>query len=149
MQAWLTEKDHSYKVLFEKEQASVTKGGKTVLNSNRRNGLYYLEFDKPEETANFTPSDESEIMKWHKKLGHVNERDPKEMEPKSLYSSSSQDPVDEPSPSSGRSQRDVRPPAWTKDYELIRCVTMVTSENNDDNDCSLLTYKEAVTGTNR
>lgn len=39
----------------------------------------YLEFGKLEETANFTPS-ESEIMKSHKKLGHVNERDLKEMD---------------------------------------------------------------------
>ncbi|CAH2066607.1 unnamed protein product, partial [Iphiclides podalirius] len=70
-------------------------------------------------------------------------------EPNPLYSSSSQDPIDEPSPSSGRPQRDRRPPAWTKDYELSRCVTMFTSENNDDYDCSLLTYKEAVTGTDR
>ncbi|CAH4038775.1 unnamed protein product [Pieris brassicae] len=44
-------------------------------------------------------------------------------------------------------QRDVRPPAWTKDYELSRCETMFTSDNNDDFDCSLLTYKEAVAGT--
>lgn len=41
----------------------------------------------------------------------------------------------------------MRAPAWTKDYELSRCVTMFTSENNDD--CSLLTFKEAVTGTDR
>lgn len=41
----------------------------------------------------------------------------------------------------------MRAPAWTKDYELSRCVTMFTSENNDD--CSLLSFKEAVTGTDR
>lgn len=101
-----------------------------------------------EKREDFTPEPETEQIEIPEKRKNNNKNLPFQ-EPNPLYSSSSQDPVDEPSPSSGRPQRDERPPAWTKDYELSRCVTMFSSENNDDYDCSLLTYKEAVTGTNR
>ncbi|CAH2035178.1 unnamed protein product, partial [Iphiclides podalirius] len=103
-----------------------------------------------EKRGDLTPEPETEQIEIEipEKRNKVNENLPF-LEPNPLYSSSSQDPVDEPSPSSGRPQRDVRPPAWTKDYEVSRSLTMFTSENNDDYNCSLLTYKEAVTGTDR
>ncbi|CAF4951965.1 unnamed protein product [Pieris macdunnoughi] len=101
-----------------------------------------------EKREDHTPEPETEQIEIQETRNKINENLPFQ-ESNPLYSSSSQDPVDEPFFSSGRPQRDVRPPAWTKDYELSRCVTMLTSENNDDYDCSLLTYKEAVTGTDR
>lgn len=67
--------DHGYTVVFQKDQALLKdSSGKTVLKAKRNNELYYIEFDEIEK-ANAVEGNDTNIMRWHKKLGHLNESD--------------------------------------------------------------------------
>lgn len=71
--------DRGHKVIFEKEKAYVVeKTGKMTLTARKKNGLYYFESGR-KESAKYTPQNGSDIMEWHRKLGHINERDLKKM----------------------------------------------------------------------
>lgn len=55
--------------------------GKIVLKANRKNDLYYMSFDEIEK-ANAV--EDTNIMKWHKRFGHLNEFDLKAASKKSI-----------------------------------------------------------------
>lgn len=75
--AKITDKGNT--VIFEKEKAHIVeKTGKTILTARKRDGLYYFE-SGCKATANYTPKKDSNIMEWHRKLGHINEIDLKKM----------------------------------------------------------------------
>ena len=72
----ITEKGN--KVIFEKEKAFIMENdGTVILTAKKSNDLYYLEFDESNETAKYTRTtgNDSKIMQWHRKLGHINEKD--------------------------------------------------------------------------
>lgn len=67
--------DYGYTVIFQKNQALIkNSSGKTVIKANRENDLYYMKFDEVEK-VNAVEENDTNIMKWHKKLGHLNESD--------------------------------------------------------------------------
>lgn len=69
--------DHGYTVLFQENQALVKdKKGTVVFKATRKNDLYYINFNVSEK-VNITTENNTNIMKWHKKLGHLNEADMK------------------------------------------------------------------------
>lgn len=72
--------DRGHKVIFEKDKAYIVeKSGEVSLTAQRRDGLYYFEFEK-KEVSNYTrKSNDCDLMEWHRKLGHINERDLKKM----------------------------------------------------------------------
>lgn len=73
------------KVLFEKDKASIIeKNGKITLIARKLDGLYYIEMDQSKEVANITCGSDSDTMKWHKKMGHINEKDLRLMEKNEL-----------------------------------------------------------------
>lgn len=71
--------DHELEVRFRKEDAIViNKNNKVVMRANRIGNLYYV--NKCNNSANnIEVQQESAINEWHKRLGHVNERDLKTM----------------------------------------------------------------------
>lgn len=69
--------DKGFKVLFEKNIASVYDDtGDVILKAKKNNGLYYVVSRNSQEHLETSKNAvESEIQKWHIKLGHMNEYD--------------------------------------------------------------------------
>ena len=70
--------DNGFKVIFEKDKAYIIEKGKPILTAKKKNGLYYLPFHETmEENAN--TATQNETLQWHKKLGHVSNKDLKQI----------------------------------------------------------------------
>uniref|UniRef100_A0A6V7IJ77 Retrovirus-related Pol polyprotein from transposon TNT 1-94 n=1 Tax=Bracon brevicornis TaxID=1563983 RepID=A0A6V7IJ77_9HYME len=75
--------DNGYKVVFEKNGVSmIHKELNTIIDGERRNGLYFLK--NHQEKCNSTRENReksrkmTELEEWHRKMGHLNVRDLKE-----------------------------------------------------------------------
>lgn len=83
--ARITERDHT--VLFTKNKAYVKDDdGKTVLTANKKNGLYLTQFQSLQTNEQANNVSENDLMKWHKKLAHLNEKDIKMLSSNNLVS---------------------------------------------------------------
>lgn len=71
--------DRGNKVIFEKDKAYIVeKSGEVTLTAQRKAGLYYIEFNE-KNSCNYSSKEYSDVMEWHRKLGHINERNLKKM----------------------------------------------------------------------
>ncbi|XP_044019208.1 protein ABHD18 isoform X2 [Aphidius gifuensis] len=71
--------DKNYKILFEKEKATISDINDNVLITAKRIGnLYYIQ--ESQNAANLAEfNSKNDFEKWHQRLGHVNEKDIKLM----------------------------------------------------------------------